>query len=79
MTISSVILRTTPDRLPAVKAALAQFAGVEVHVETADGKLIVTVEDAPELSAADCYAKLSLLEGVLSAAMVYEYSGEVAA
>lgn len=77
MTISSVILRVNPDKLPQIKARLGEFPGVELHAATDDGRLIVTVEDAPDMSAADCYVQLNLLDGVLSAAVVYEYSGDL--
>ena len=78
MTLSSVILRVLPEEMPAVKTSLGAFSGVELHAETADGRMIVTVEDTPELSAADCYVQLNGLTGVLSAAVVYEYSGDFA-
>lgn len=79
MTLSSVILRVKPEKLPGVKVGLGRFSGVELHAETEDGRLIVTVEDAPDLSAADCYVQLNGLDGVLSAAVIYEYSGDDAA
>lgn len=77
MTISSVLLRVHPEKIPLVKTQLAQFAGIELHVETADGRLIVTIEDAPDLSAAECYLKLSFMNDILSTAVIYEYSGEL--
>jgi nitrate reductase NapD len=78
MTVSSVIIQAWPNKLPAIKQALTVFSGVELHAETPDGRLIVTVEDTPEMLAADCYIELTRLNGVLSAAVVYEFSGDVA-
>lgn len=76
MTISSIILQAWPNKLPAIKQSLYAFSGVELHAETPDGRLIVTIEDTPDMLAADCYIELTRLDGVLSAAVVYEYSGD---
>ncbi len=77
MTISSVILRVHPEKIPQVKTLLAKFSGVELHVEADDGRLIITIEDAPDLSAADCYLQLNSTNDILSTAVIYEYSGEL--
>ena len=52
------------------------MSGVEIHAETADGRFIVTVEDRPDASPADTVVALHRLDGVLAAAMVYQYSDQ---
>ena len=78
MTISSIILQAWPNKLPAIKQSLCAFSGVELHAEIPDGRLIITVEDTFDMLASDCYLALTRLDGVLSAAVVYEYSGDLA-
>lgn len=77
MSISSVILRVSPDNIPTVKTELERFPGIELHVATDDGRLIITIEDTAELKAADCYLQLNTMKHILSTAVIYEYSGEL--
>lgn len=74
MDIASAIVNAAPGRREAVRAALLAMSGVEIHAETADGRFVVTVEDTAQASAADTIIELHRLDGVLSAAMVYQYS-----
>ena len=74
MDIASAVVHAAPGRADEVRAQLARLRGVEIHVETPDGRFIVTAEDTVEGSAADAVVQLHRLEGVLSAAMVYQYS-----
>jgi nitrate reductase NapD len=73
MNISSVIVRARPEKLPALRLGMAQIPGVEVHAATADGHLIVTIEDRPGFSTADAFVKLHNLDGVIAASLVYQY------
>lgn len=57
-----------------VAKRLAAIAGVEVHARTADNRLIVTVEEMGDALVADTLVGLDRVEGVLSAAMVYQHS-----
>jgi nitrate reductase NapD len=52
------------------------MAGVEIHAFSPEGKMVVTLEDADTNSAADSYVALNNLPGVLSVAMVYQYSDD---
>jgi len=74
MNISSVILYIAPDCLDEACRALAAMPGVEVHARSAEGKVVVTLEDHDNQSAADSYAALHNVVGVASVAMVYQYS-----
>lgn len=77
MNISSVIVQTRPERLADVHAALAALPGVEIHAESPEGKLVITLEDDSTRTAADRYVDLNNIPGVLSAAMVYQFSDDI--
>lgn len=77
MNISSVIVQTRPERLADVRAALAALPGVELHAESPEGKLVITLEDDSTRTAADRYVDLNNIPGVLSAAMVYQFSDDI--
>jgi nitrate reductase NapD len=76
MDIASAVVHAVPGRCAEVRAQLEGVRGIEIHAETADGRFIVTAEDTPAGSAADAIMRLHTLDGVLSAAMVYQYSDE---
>ncbi len=76
MNLSSVVLRAKPAHLEAVRHALVALPGVEVHATTSDGKLVVTLEDTGTANAADTFVKLHDIRGVMSVAMIYQYSDE---
>ena len=78
MNISSVVLRAHPASLGDVKRSLEAMPGVELHAATADGRLVITLEDAGTASAADTFVKLHDIGGVMSVAMIYQYSEEPA-
>jgi nitrate reductase NapD len=71
MNISSVIVILHPERVAAVRARLAALPGVEVHAVSPQGKIIVTIETASDRDTAERYETISLLDDVMSAAMVY--------
>lgn len=77
MNISSVIVQTRPERLADVRGALAALPGVEIHAESPEGKLVITLEDDSTRTAADRYVDLNNIPGVLSAAMVYQFSDDI--
>ncbi|NIX10547.1 MAG: glutamate synthase [Gammaproteobacteria bacterium] len=53
---------------------MQQLAGVEVHAQSDDGRLVVTVEETPAHRAADTVMDLHNVAGVLSAAVVYHHN-----
>lgn len=71
MNISSVVVIPHPDHVEAVRSGLADLDGVEVHAVSAEGKMIVTIEAENDAATTRTYETISLLDGVLSAAMVY--------
>jgi periplasmic nitrate reductase NapD len=71
MNISSAIIHARPGHMAIVQAGLATLDGVEVHVVSPEGKLIVTIETDDDGSNVATYERIGQLDGVLSAAMVY--------
>lgn len=76
MNISSVVLRARPEELEGVRRAVAALPCVEVHAATRDGRLVLTLEDQAGASAADSFLKLHDIRGVMSVALIYQYSDE---
>jgi nitrate reductase NapD len=72
--ISSAIVHAHTADTAGVRERLMQLAGVEVHGISAQGKMIVTIESVDDDSTIDTYTRITQLEGVLAAAMVYSQS-----
>ena len=72
MNTSSAIVysRRHPD--PVLHSQLSALPGVEIHVSTDDGKMIVTIESDNDRSAVDIYEAIERLDGVLSVAMIFQ-------
>lgn len=71
--ICGVLVHVAPGREEEVTATLKSAPGVEVHAAGGDGRLVVTVEDTPEITAAERLATISGWPGVMSAALVYHH------
>jgi len=71
--ICGVFVQTTPARLDEVENALANTPGVDIHQIEEDGRMVVTVEDTPDKYASQTLSELRLVEGVLSASLVYHH------
>lgn len=69
--ISSLILGVAPTACDEVAAMLVRLAGVDIHANEADGRMIVTVESASESATVEIFETIRQLPGVLSAALVY--------
>ena len=76
MNISSAIVYALPQRSDSVRESLRALPGLEIHHEGRDGRFIVTIEDGHGAAVADTVMQLHRLDGVLSAAMVYQYTDE---
>lgn len=73
MNIAGVIVHSRPEKLEGVKGALELMQGVEIHAETDDGRLVVTVEEDQDKLMAETVMNFHNVEGVLSAAMIYHH------
>ncbi len=71
MNISSVIVIPQPGRAEEVVAALGRLEGVEVAAVSPEGKIIATIEADGDRETVEIYEAMSVLDRVLSVAMVY--------
>lgn len=69
--ISSLLVHARPERVDAVRLAASGIPGCEIHAATAAGKLVLTLETASESEIVEAVNRVSLLEGVLAATLVY--------
>ena len=72
--ICGVLVHARPDKLDSVETSLKAFDGLEVHEITDDGRLIITLDHSDRHQMMDTINQLNSVEGVLSAAMVYQHS-----
>jgi periplasmic nitrate reductase NapD len=70
--VSSLVIHVRAEKAEAVQAALAGMPGLEIHAEAA-GKLIVTLETDTEAEIVTRLNEISLLDGVMSAALVFHH------
>ena len=70
--ISSLVVHVRPERAQAVRSTLAGIPGIEIHAE-AVGKIIVSLETDTEADIVTRLNEISLLDGVMSAALVYHH------
>jgi nitrate reductase NapD len=70
--VSSLVIHVRPYDATAVRAALTAMPGLEIHAE-ASGKLVVTLETSTEADIATRMNDISLLNGVMSAALVFHH------
>lgn len=76
MNISSIVVHAYPQESFALQGRLAALPGVDVHAATDDGRIIITIEDTPTTVPSETLMNVQNMRGVLSAAMVYNYSDE---
>lgn len=69
--ISSAIVIPHPDHIQAVVERLKQVDGVEVAAVSPEGRIVITLEGADDRETVTAYETVSLLDGVMSASMVY--------
>jgi len=74
MNISSLLIHVQPQRAEHVRAQLEQLPGVEVHAVTAEGRLIVTVEQDGDLDMERAFEQLGAIPGVDATTLVYHHS-----
>ena len=71
MNISSVIVIPHPDRIETVRRLVREIDGVELHAASPEGKMVVTLETADDRATIQIFESISLMDGVMSASMVY--------
>jgi len=70
--LSSLVVHARPDAVEDVRRRV-EAEGCEVHLTSPEGKLVVTTEAATARALGDTLTCVQLLEGVLSAAMVFHH------
>jgi periplasmic nitrate reductase NapD len=73
MNICGVLVHAHPESIDAVLASLKGREGIEVHQSTADGRIVVTLEDTATVCALDALSDLHRTPGVLAAALTYHH------
>jgi periplasmic nitrate reductase NapD len=74
--ISSLVVHGRPERLAAIDRAIAALPGAEVAIADPSGKMVVTLETETQAAVADALTTITLLDGVLSAALVFHHVEE---
>ncbi|WP_424984794.1 chaperone NapD [Microbulbifer sp. S227A] len=69
--ISSLVVRSHPDRMPDVAAHIARMPHAELSLTDPSGKIVVLMETDSDQAIADGLAHIQLLDGVASAALVF--------
>ena len=69
--IASLLVHCRPELLNAVKGNLALLPGLELHQESAEGKVVVVLEAAHESGILSAIDHIQQLPGVLNAALIY--------
>lgn len=72
--IAGVLVQVRPEHITQVRNRLADVAGLEVHVTSPDGRIVVTVEGEGRKCVTDALFSLNAMRDVLSASLVYEHS-----
>ncbi len=74
--LCSVLIHVQQDKVNSVNQQLQLQAGVEVHAKSADGRIIVTVEDECRKTVAERIMNFYDISDVLSASVIYQFSDD---
>ncbi len=72
--IASLVVHSLPARLGDIAAEVAGIPGACVHGASETGKLVVTLEAASSEELSQRFARIQRMDGVFSAALVYQCS-----
>lgn len=73
MNITGIVVYASPDGIDGVRARLEEMRGVEIHAVDANGKMVVTVEQAEGGESVEAFDRIAGIPGVLSAALAYHH------
>lgn len=71
--ICGVVIHAMADKIDKIEHTLAQTTGIEVHANTEQGRLVVTVESEDSQYVADTIDSFKDIDGVLTASMIYQF------
>lgn len=74
--ISSLLVTAKPELMAAVAEAIAREPAAEVAMTDPAGKIVVAMETDSEQAIVDALDRIQVLEGVVSAALVYHQMDE---
>jgi nitrate reductase NapD len=77
MNVSGVVIHLQPGRAVAVRAAMAQLPGVEIHAAEG-GRFVATVEDVDGASVSETFIRLHDIPGVIAVSLAYQYCDDPA-
>ena len=77
MPICSLVIQAKPQHLNRISASLNEMQGVEVHVQGENGKMVVSIDHPSREYCSDAMTKMSLINGVMSSSLVFEYQEEL--
>jgi periplasmic nitrate reductase NapD len=70
--IASLVVHSTPHRLESIVEQIAALPAAVVHASSISGKVVVTLEAASAEAMTTQVSAIQHLDGVLSAALVYQ-------
>ncbi len=76
--IASLVVQCAPKRLAAVVQEVSTLPGALVHATSAEGKAVITLEAASGDAITATVLQVQRLDGVLSAALVYQCADSAA-
>ena len=71
--IAGVLVHARASEFTSVRDNLAGMPGVDLHQALEGGRLVVTVEDVEDHSAADTILAVHRIPGVIAASLVYHH------
>lgn len=74
MNLASLVVRAQPAKMAVLRDALLAIPGTEIHAETEDGRMIVTLEDTPEQPVSAALTRVQQLEPVICVTLAYEHT-----
>ena len=73
MNISSAVIKTLPENLETVKAALVASGLCDIHFEDEQGRIVISIEGDDDEDESSKLKKISNLTNVASASFAYTY------
>ncbi|MBF0285594.1 MAG: chaperone NapD [Magnetococcales bacterium] len=71
--LASAVIRARAERLPEVRTALRSIPGLDIHVESPHGALIITLEGTEPDPLASALHHIRGIDGVLTADLIYQH------
>ncbi|WP_165602671.1 chaperone NapD [Candidatus Terasakiella magnetica] len=69
--VCGLIAHVAKGRIDEVCAALNELEGVDVHTQTEDGRLVITIEDTEDCLASEMITTVDRTSGVINSSLVY--------